>query len=137
MSRVYAVRGRHAIPRLLVWIVVPAAISVVLITLLSLLGIAFFGPGDESIFAQLPYPFSIPLAIWGIYTGIGAIGLWFAMWVYWAKLDRSPLLIRLGWFCIMVFGLYYGALIYAIHIWRKGDIRASEESQVDGISENE
>jgi len=60
------------------------------------------------------------LDICGAYAGIGAVCLYMTMWIYWIAVERSSALARIGWFLALLFGLHYGALIYAIIIWRKG-----------------
>jgi hypothetical protein len=66
---------------------------------------------------ELPRPLSIFLGLCGAYAGLGAICLYVTMWVYWIAVQRSPLSARIGWLLALLFGVHYGALLYACHVW--------------------
>jgi len=87
-----------------------------------------WGEPDHNLLDAFPGFVSVLFGIWGFYTGIGAMLLWIAMWVYWAVVERTSSRVRFGWFLVLLFGMYYGALIYAVLLWQKGAIKAVTES---------
>jgi len=82
-----------------------------------------WGEPDHNLLDALPVSVSILFGIWGVYTGIGALLLSIAMWIYWARYERSSRGVRARWFLALLLGMYYGALIYEFYIWRKGVIK--------------
>jgi hypothetical protein len=133
MSRTYLINNKYPVPPLLFWTVFPAAISLAVLALISLILIAILGPdSDVNVIQILPPPLTIVLLAWGAYTGVGVAVLWLAMWVYWAKMDRSSLPIRACWFLVLLFGMHLGAVIYAFYIWKTGRIKAATSHPVPG-----
>jgi hypothetical protein len=55
-----------------------------------------------------------------VYTGVGVVCLWFAMWAYWAGFQKSQ---RVGWFLVLLLGMHYGAMLYALYVWKKRQIK--------------
>jgi len=47
----------------------------------------------------------------GVLAAVSVFFIWGGMWRYWMICDSSSLARRL-WFAVMVFGLWYGAIIY-------------------------
>lgn len=45
------------------------------------------------------------------------------MCVYWIAVERSSVLMRIGWFLALLFGLHLGALFYAWKVWSKDLIK--------------
>ena len=43
-----------------------------------------------------------------------------AMWVYWAGSQKSQ---RVAWFLVLLLGMHYGAMLYALYVWKKGQIK--------------
>jgi hypothetical protein len=116
--------NRVRLPYALVWALLPAAISLALLSTVSLVLSIVLGPSSDFNFLQwLPQPLALVVIVWGVYTGIGSVALWFAMWIYWGTMERSSLSSRVGWFCALLFGMHYAALIYAFNIWKKGILR--------------
>ena len=115
------VNNNFRVPRILTWLILPSAISLVVLTLYSLILLAVLGPSSDFNFLQwLPYPVAMVVIAWGAYTGMGVAALWVAMWAYWATMEKSPARVRVGWFLVLLLGMHYGALIYLLYIWKKG-----------------
>lgn len=63
---------------------------------------------------------------WGIVGALGApatLFLWVGMWRYWARLDRSGKWTRRLWFVVLLFGFWYGSVVYCYfaflpQVWR-------------------
>jgi hypothetical protein len=52
---------------------------------------------------------------WGFLGMFGTIGLfflWLGMWWFWAKLDHSNVWIKRAWFLVLLFGFWYGSILY-------------------------
>lgn len=88
------------------------------------------GEPKHNLLDAFPGFVSILFGIWGVYTGIGAMLLWIAMWIYWAVAERTSYRVRTGWFLALLFGMYYGALVYAFLLWRNGAIKVVSTSPV-------
>ena len=123
MSQIYLVNDRHRVPRFLVWYLFSAAISLSVFTALGIIAWIFLGDSQKNLLDFLPHIVTILFGIWGVYTGIGAVILWVAMWVYWVAWENSSFSARTGWFLALLFGMHYGALVYAIYLWNKGVIK--------------
>ena len=52
------------------------------------------------------------------------------MWLYLFPVDNSSYGARTGWFLVLLFGMHYGALIYAIYLWNTGRIKAATSHPV-------
>ena len=130
MSRSYVLNNRYPIPTVLLWLLASWAISLAAFTGLGLIVWMIWGEPDHNLLDAFPGFVSVLFGIWGFYTGIGAMLLWIAMWVYWAVVERTSSRVRFGWFLVLLFGMYYGALIYAVLLWQKGAIKAVTESRL-------
>jgi hypothetical protein len=62
---------------------------------------------------------SIPVGLLGAYAAFGAVCLYIAMWGYWILVERSSAGIRIGWLLALLFGVHYGALAYAVYVWKR------------------
>ncbi len=127
MSRSYVINNRYPIPAVLLWLMASWAISLTVFTGLGIGIWIIWGEPDHNLLDAFPRFVSTIFGIWGLYTGIGAMLLWIAMWVYWAVAERTSSSVRTGWFFALLFGMYYGALVYAFLLWRRGAIRAVTE----------
>lgn len=116
------------IPGVLVWSILPAAVTLMVALVYSVAISLILGPSTDFNFLQwLPFPVAVAVIAWGVYTGIGSVVLWIAMWCYWAGMERSSFGARAGWFFALLFGMHLGALIYAIYIWKKGILKVEFE----------
>ena len=52
------------------------------------------------------------LGIGGMLAAVSVFFLWGGMWHYWERFDSSSLGARRAWFFALVFGLWYGAILY-------------------------
>lgn len=57
------------------------------------------------------------LGIGGVLAAISVFFLWGGMWHYWGKCDPSSLAARRAWFFALVFGLWYGAVLYYLIVY--------------------
>jgi hypothetical protein len=128
MNRTYLINGEHQIPWLFVWFLKSVVISLTAITLMGVAVWLIWGEPDHNLLDGLPGFVSILLGVWGVYTGAGAMALWIAMWIYWARIERSSA--RVGWFLTLLIGTYYGALIYAIYLWMTGRIKSATSHKI-------
>jgi hypothetical protein len=124
----YILNDRYPIPATLVWLMASGGISLALFTGLGIGFWIIWGEPNHNLLDAFPGWVSLLFGIWGAYTGIGAMLIWIAMWVYWAVVEGTSS--RVTWFLILFFGTYYGALIYAFVLWRKGAISVVPESPV-------
>ena len=77
---------------------------------------------------SMPGPLTSFLDLCGAYAALGAFCLYMTMWVYWIAVERSSFFARIAWLLALLFGLPWGALIYALVVWRK-DLRKVDGSQ--------
>ncbi|HEU5458155.1 MAG TPA: hypothetical protein VFU68_06015 [Terracidiphilus sp.] len=115
----YVLKDRYAIPAFLFnavgsWVIVFAGLSIVLLANWGISATTHF-----ELLKSLPSPLMTFLDICGVYAAFGAFCLYMAMWVYWIAVERSPVLARVAWLLALIFLLPYGALIYAIAVWKK------------------
>jgi len=118
----YLLNKKYIVPGFLVklclsWMICLAAITLLGISL-SIHGHLFPDAPNVNLLDLLPKPFTVLAVVIGTYTGLGAIFLWGVMWVYWIAVERGSLGARLGWFLMLLFGLYYGSLVYSFVVWR-------------------
>ena len=130
MNRVYLVKKRFPIPPILVWAIFSWVVSVLAFTGTGLAIWMFWGRPDLNLLDAFPGSVTVLFALWAIYTGVGASFLWLGMWVYWLRMERSSILVRTMWFLALLFGIYYGALIYALYLWREGRIMVATSHRV-------
>jgi hypothetical protein len=130
MSRVYLVNGNHPVPRALVWFLSSASISTAFFMLVSATFVTITGGVEGSILDGLPLFVSIPIVIWGVYTGIGISCLLWATWIYWARFEKGSAPVKAGWFLVLLFGMQFGALIYAIYLWMTGRIKSATSHKI-------
>jgi len=122
VKRVYLLKKRYPIPDFMVWVIVSWVVSLLAFTAMGIAISAYWGPPDLNLLDAFPGPVAIIFALWAIYTFVGASTLWIALWLYWAHEEKSSFPVRLGWFLALLFGVYYGGLIYALYLWREGRI---------------
>ena len=117
MNNFYIVKDKHTLPRFVVlavgsWVIALGAITIV--------GIAVWLVDSTlrfDVLNALPRWLSFTLGLCGAYAALGAICLYVTMWVYWIAVQRGPLGARIGWFVALLFGVHYGAMIYAMRVW--------------------
>jgi hypothetical protein len=63
-------------------------------------------------FNALSHPTLVALSLLGAAVAIGGFSLLIGMWFFWVKCDASPRWQRVGWFFILLFGFFYGAVLY-------------------------
>lgn len=68
------------------------------------------------------------LAIAGVVGSLSIIFLWTGMWRYWTQCDASSRAVRRIWFFVLLFGLWYGAVLYyLVRYLRRGSQREAVE----------
>ncbi|MGA7080675.1 MAG: hypothetical protein WBQ43_20130 [Terriglobales bacterium] len=63
------------------------------------------------------------LGIGGILAAVSVFFLWGGMWRYWGNCDSSSLAARRVWFFALVFGLWYGAVLYYLLVYLPNTLR--------------
>jgi hypothetical protein len=48
----------------------------------------------------------------GVFGTLGMFFLWIGMWFFWANLDHSNVWIKRAWFLVLLFGFWYGSILY-------------------------
>jgi hypothetical protein len=121
--RQYLLKNRQSIPRFVVVAVASWAIALAAVTVVGFTVWMLSSWAHVDALAALPKPLLVLVGICGAYAGLGSICLWITMWVYWVAVERSSTGVRIGWFLVLLFGLHYGALVYAYRVWRTGVTR--------------
>jgi hypothetical protein len=98
------------------WIVTPQAAKLFLLCCVCVLMLTpiFFGLVNVD---QMSYWARLPWGILGIVGAVAIFFLWIGMWRYWARLDRSNLWIKRASFVVLLFGFWYGAIIYCALVY--------------------
>ena len=68
---------------------------------------------------DLPYAALASLGLVAVVAVISSMALYIAMWSYWFIVERSSVGVRLLWLLALLFGIHYGAAIYAYKVWAK------------------
>lgn len=130
----YILKDKHTLPGFLFravasWVIVLAGVSIVLLVDWGISATMHF-----QLLKSLPGPLIAILDLCGAYAGIGAICLYMTMWVYWIAVERSSIVTRIAWLLALLFGLPFGALIYAIVVWRRGITKVNGPQPINGAS---
>jgi hypothetical protein len=118
MSCYYLVKGKFAIPNVVFVAVASWAIALLTTTIIGCVVTVLWSRTGYDLLKAMPKPLSLLLGLWGAYAALGAICLYVTMWVYWFAVERSSFPIRAGWLIALLLGLPYGALLYAIYVWK-------------------
>lgn len=130
----YVLKNRHTLPGFLFsavasWVIALTGVTIVLVVVWIIDAAAHL-----NLLKALPSPFMTLLDLCGAYAAIGAICLYVTMWVYWIAVERCSVLARIGWFFALLLGLHYGALIYALIVWRKGVTKVDGPQPLHDVS---
>jgi hypothetical protein len=106
------------------WLVSRRAVKLFLVAALFVLGTIpiFLGKIDP---AKLAFWMNFPLGIGGILGPISVFFLWIGMWRYWIRLDNSSKLAKQVSFFLLLFGMFYGSVIYYFLVYRSQVMTAS------------
>lgn len=52
------------------------------------------------------------LGILGVAGAVSILFLWTGMWRYWSEIDASGKSVKTIWFVVLLFGIWYGAIVY-------------------------
>lgn len=130
MGPSYVVHGKWRVPPLLLWIVASWAVSLVALTGIGITIRLIWGALDANLIDSFPGYVIATLGLWATYTGLGALFVWVAMWIYWVQVERSSYIVRTGWFLILLLGMQYGAFVYALYLWNAGRIKAATSHRI-------
>lgn len=61
------------------------------------------------------------LGMCGCFCSVSVYFLWGGMWHYWARLDCSARTVRRAWFVVLLFGICYGAALYYLLRYSRGE----------------
>jgi hypothetical protein len=50
---------------------------------------------------------------------IGELTLWLGMWRYWVRLDNSDSRTKKIWFVVLLFGLWFGGIVYCLAVYQR------------------
>ena len=75
----------------------------------------FFGLMDPT---KLPVWTGLPVSIEGLLGAISIFFLWIGMWRYWIRLDNSSKPAKLVSFLLLLFGMFYGSVLYYFFVYR-------------------
>jgi hypothetical protein len=126
----YRVNGKCLIPKFLYIAVSSWVVMLVFFTVLGIVGFLLKTSAHVDLQNMIPQAVVIMLDIGGAYTAFGSIFLWLTMWAYWIAVERGRILVRAGWFLLLILGFWYGALIYGITVWTRGLIVPVEPPQI-------
>ncbi len=76
----------------------------------------------------LPFRLRLPIGIIGMLGTVGTIHIFFGMWTYWARLDRSGKVSRRMWFVILLLGWWFASCLYYYAVYLPQVIRVRETS---------
>jgi hypothetical protein len=98
------------------WLITRRAANLFLLSTFLVLALTpvFFGKvhtASMSFFARLPW------GILGILGPIALFFLWFGMWRYWVRIDRSAAWAKRMWFVVLLVGLWWGSCLYCFLVY--------------------
>jgi hypothetical protein len=130
----YIIKNKYTIPGFLFsaiasWVIAVTGVTIFLIIVWIVDTTAHF-----DLLKASPWPLKSLLDLCGAYAGLGGICLYVTMWVYWIAVERCSILARIGWLIALLFGLHYGALIYALKVWTKDVSKVRGQQPLHGIS---
>jgi membrane protease YdiL (CAAX protease family) len=70
----------------------------------------------------------------GVLTGLSVFFVWSGMWRFWTKLDNSSRPARRVWFIILLFGLWYGAVLYFLCVYTPYHLRREKNLFHEDVS---
>ena len=82
---------------------------------------------------DLPYAALASLGLVAVVAVISSMALYIAMWSYWFIVERSSVGVRLLWLLALLFGIHYGAAIYAYKVWAK-NLKKVSDGSAQGVS---
>jgi hypothetical protein len=53
----------------------------------------------------------------GVLGAPATLFLWQGMWRYWARIDHSRIWIKRCWFIVLLFGFWYGSVLYCYFVY--------------------
>ena len=59
----------------------------------------------------------LPWGILGILGPIALFFLWFGMWRYWVRIDRSGRWAKRAWFVVLLVGFWWGSCLYCLFVY--------------------
>ena len=124
----YVIRQRHAIPSFLFCAIASWVVSNVVLIVVS---IAFWITQPHStvdLSNAFPWPALVVAILVIFYAALGTFALYILMWVYWVSVKHSAIALRILWFFVLLFGLHFGAVLYALIVWKR-DIQRIEGPQ--------
>jgi hypothetical protein len=68
--------------------------------------------------AKMSFWQRLPFGLTGIVLPFGIIFLWLGMWRYWVRLDNSGPWAKRASFVLLLFGFWWGSLIYYFAVYR-------------------
>jgi hypothetical protein len=106
------------------WLVSLRAVKLFLVAAIFVLGTIpiFLGRIDP---AKLAIWMRFPLGIEGALGPISIFFLWIGMWRYWIRLDNSSKMAKGVSFFLLLFGMFYGSVIYYFLVYRSQVMTAS------------
>jgi hypothetical protein len=115
----FVIKRQHAIPSFLFRAIASWVVSLVALTTIAIALWLLYPTRDAQSVKAMPLPLLLILCLWGAYAAFGGITLYCLMWVYWIAVERSSVAGRIAWFLVLLLGLHYGALLYALVVWKK------------------
>jgi len=119
----YLLNNKYRLPKIVVWVVWVLLIVVVSFTALI---VFMFVRDVVSANARREHLSDFVATLFGLFavcTIFASLALYITMCVYWIVVERSTTLVRLGWFLALLFGLHYGAVVYAFKVWSKNLVK--------------
>ncbi|SRR6266568_1988453 len=87
--------------------------------LLTFAGVFDMPQGELTFFVRLFF------GILGVLGTLGAFFLWGGMWRYWMNIDSSSGWLRRVWFAVLLFGVWYGAILYFLVVYLPATVSGS------------
>ncbi len=73
--------------------------------------------------AKMTFLQRLPWGILGVVGPIGLFFLWLGMWRYWVRLDSSRVWVKRIWFPVLLFGFWWGSVLYFFSIYLPQTLR--------------
>jgi hypothetical protein len=99
------------------WLVTRGAANLFLIATVAVIALTvllLFGKTDTN---AMSLAARLPVALLGVVGPLALFFLWFGMWRYWVRLDRSSAWTKRFWFLVLLVGFWWGSCLYCCFVY--------------------
>lgn len=98
------------------WLISRRTSALFFLSAILVLGLTpvFMGQVDTT---NMSFWHRVPWGLLGVLGPVGLFFLWFGMWRYWIRLDRSTPWLKRTWFLVLLLGFWWGSVLYYFAVY--------------------